>query len=83
VLCGEVALTLVGGPMLIWPITAVTAPVALGYVIWGWRRPRSLVAPNRVRLVIAGVLAVLQIVGWLLFLGFLLYGTHKTGRVKL
>jgi hypothetical protein len=83
VLYGGVAIALAGGPMLIWPITAVTAPVALGYVIYGWRRPRSLVTPSRARLVIAGVLAVLQIVGWLLFLGFLLFGTHKIGRVKL
>jgi ssDNA-binding Zn-finger/Zn-ribbon topoisomerase 1 len=83
VLYGGFAIALAGGPMILWPMTAVTAPVALGYVIYGWRRPRSLVTPSRARLVIAGVLAVLQIVGWLLFLGLLLFGTHKTGRVKL
>ena len=82
VLFGGVALALAGLPLLMWPITAVTAPVALGYVIYGWRRPRSLVTPSRVRLVIAGLFAVLQIVGWLLFLGYLLFGAHKTAIIK-
>jgi len=85
VLYGGIALVLAALPVLIFPLwvfTIVTAPVALGYVIYGWRRPRSLVARSRVRLVIAGVLAVLQIVGWFLLLGFLLFGAHKTGIIR-
>ncbi|MDO8544318.1 MAG: hypothetical protein Q7S40_28085 [Opitutaceae bacterium] len=67
-----IALTVAGLPLLIWPVTLVTAPVALGVVIYGWNKPGSLVRRRtRVRLVIAAVLALLQIAGWATFFIFL------------
>lgn len=49
-----------------WPITLVTAPVALGYTIYGWRKPSSLVrGPSRIRFIVAGALAVIQIGVWI------------------
>ena len=53
-------------PMLMWPLTLITAPVALGVVIVGWRKPRSLVGGGKGKLVIAGIFALLQIGGWVL-----------------
>lgn len=52
-------------PILIWPITLVTAPIVLGLIFYGWNKPRSLVRPGRWRFVVAGILAVIQIGGWI------------------
>lgn len=71
VLYDSLAFTLAGYPLLIFPITLVTAPLALGFVIFGWKKPNSLVrGPGRGRLVCAGGLALLEILGWLIFLVF-------------
>jgi hypothetical protein len=52
-------------PLLIWPFTCITAPAALGLVIYGWNKPGSVVrGRGRVRLVIAGLLALIQIGVW-------------------
>jgi hypothetical protein len=59
-----IALALAVLPVLFWPLTLVTAPVALGFVIFGWRKPRSLVGGSRSKLIIAGLVAVLQLGGW-------------------
>lgn len=67
-----IALTVAFVPLFVWPLTIVTAPVALGLVVHGWRKPGSLVRRNpRARLVVAAVLALLQIGGWITALGFL------------
>lgn len=67
-----IALSLALVPILIWPITVVTSPLALGFVIFAWRKPRSLVASGRGKLVWAAILSGLQIIGWLFLLGFYL-----------
>lgn len=64
----SLALTLTLVPLLVWPFTFVTAPTALGLVIFGWRKPGSLLRRNRWRFVLAGVLATLQIAGWVVFI---------------
>ena len=52
-------------PLLIWPFTVVTAPVALGLVIYGWNKPGSLVrGPSRWRFIVAGIVSLAQIGGW-------------------
>lgn len=71
-----IALALAIVPMLVWPITAVTAPIAFGFVVVGWRKPLSLVGGGRTKLVIAGLLALLQIVVWIVVL-FLLLSRKK------
>ena len=59
------ALALALMPLLIWPFTAITAPMALGVVIYGWRKPGSIVrGASRVRFVLAGILALAQIGVW-------------------
>ncbi|MEO7800172.1 MAG: hypothetical protein ABIY47_20855 [Opitutaceae bacterium] len=67
-LYGGIALVLAVVPLLILPFTIATAPIALGFVIYGWRKPGSLVATGRSRLIVAGVIAALEIIGWLFVL---------------
>jgi hypothetical protein len=65
-------------PLLMWPLTMVTAPVALGLVVVGWRKPRSLVGRGgRIKLICAALLALLQITGWIAVLFFLATKTAK------
>jgi hypothetical protein len=51
-------------PLIMWPVTLVTAPIALGLIVYGWGKPRSLVRRNRWRFFVAGFFALLQIGGW-------------------
>jgi hypothetical protein len=72
VLYDGIALALAFFPMLLWPVTLVTSPIALGMVIYGWKKPGSIVATSRKKLVIVGILAVLQIAAWLVFFAYLI-----------
>jgi hypothetical protein len=60
----NMALVLAIGPLIIWPFTLVGAPICLGMVAWGWRRPGSLVRGRHWRFAVATALAVAQVVGW-------------------
>ena len=61
-----IALVLAWLPLLVWPFTVITAPVALGFAIYGWKKPGSLVrGRSRTRLIIAMVIALVQIGGWI------------------
>ena len=60
----SLALSLAILPLLLWPFTLLTAPATIGVVVYGWRKPRSLVAPNGWRFVVAALFASLQIAGW-------------------
>ncbi|MDB6094616.1 MAG: hypothetical protein JWM32_2178 [Verrucomicrobia bacterium] len=70
VLYGGIALSLAILPLFLWPFTAVTAPLSLGFVIFGWRKPGSLVGGGRARLIIAGMLALMEIAAWIVVLAF-------------
>ena len=71
----RLAFTLSVLPLLMWPFTLVTAPAAMGVACYGWRRSNSLVERTRVRLVVAVILAALQIGGWVWF--FVYLAGHK------
>jgi hypothetical protein len=65
VLYDSQALGLVFIPIFIWPFTLLTAPVAIGFVIYGWKKPSSLVrGSSRTRLIVAAIIALLQIAAW-------------------
>lgn len=65
----DVALALAVLPLLLWPITLITAPAVLVVSIWHWRRgPTSIVRRSRWRYIVAVLLATLQIIGWVLLL---------------
>lgn len=63
-----IALALAVLPLLFSPVTLITAPIALGFVVVGWRKPRSLVGGSRVKLIIAGLLAAIEITIWIFLL---------------
>lgn len=51
-------------PLIIWPVTLVTAPFALYFAIISFFRPSSLIPRTRIRAWLALVIALLQIAGW-------------------
>ncbi len=67
----KVSLSLAVLPMIFWPLTLITAPAALYTSIRHRKAPASLVSPSRWRFPVAAILAVLQMVGWLVLFGFL------------
>lgn len=58
--------------LLVWP-TIFTAPMSLYTVIRYWRAPSSLLPRTKVRFVIAALVAVAQIAGWIWLVAFLIY----------
>jgi len=66
----NIALSVAILPVLAWPFTIITAPMALFIVIRYWKAPRSLVKPGPFRFILAIIIALLQIGGWTaLFMG--------------
>ncbi|MGD9158289.1 MAG: hypothetical protein PVG39_07785 [Desulfobacteraceae bacterium] len=54
-------------PLLIWPFTLLTAPLAVFLVFLYWNKPSGIIRKSRIRMVIAFILAGLQIAGWAIF----------------
>jgi hypothetical protein len=68
VLYDSIALLVALVPLVVWPFTLLTAPIALGLAIYGWNKPCSLVrGRSRGRLVAAGLVALAEIAGWATF----------------
>jgi len=65
------ALSLALWPILIWPFTLVTAPIAAFLAVLSWFRPNSLVRGGRLRSIVALVIATAQIAGWVVLFGSL------------
>lgn len=62
----NIALALAILPILLWFVTLLTAPATLFLVLWKGRKgPYSLVQRSGWRFLLAGVLALLQIVAWI------------------
>jgi hypothetical protein len=51
-------------PLLIWPVTLITAPIAFYLAITAWRKPSSILPRTKIRQVLALLFSVLQIIGW-------------------
>lgn len=65
VLHDDIALALALIPILLWPFTLVTAPLALFYAVRHWNAPKNSMLPrSRVRLYIACLFALVQCAGW-------------------
>ena len=60
----SIALTVAAAPLLLWPFTALSAPVALYLAIRYWNRPLSLVRRVRWRSALAILIALGEITGW-------------------
>ena len=67
ILYDSVALSLALYPLVIFYFTIITAPMALFVAIRYWKSPLSLVRRSRYRFVIAMIVALLQIAGWVIF----------------
>jgi len=64
------ALSLALLPLLMWPLTLMTAPAAIIVAIYSWRKPSSILPRTRIRAYLAILIAALQMAGWgLLFVG--------------
>lgn len=70
---GSVALMIALVPLLVWPLTLVTAPIAIVYAIKTWNKKGSLVTNGRLAFVAAIVFSVVQIGLWGFF-GMMFFG---------
>ena len=77
----SLALAFATWPLLIFYFTIFTAPVALYYVFRYWKQPQSILPRTRIRFVVAGILAVLQIIGWLVLAVTLMNAYTAQGRL--
>ena len=77
VLYDKIALALAVYPMLLFYLTIFTAPMAIFVAIRYWKAPASILPRTRVRSVIAIVLALLQIAGWIALFTFLIRGLSR------
>lgn len=60
----SIALSLAILPVIMWPITLLTAPATVFYAIRHWRSPTSILPRSKIRYVAAILIASLQILGW-------------------
>jgi hypothetical protein len=74
----SLALTLSLAPLLIFYFTILTAPGTIYVVLRYWNAPSSLVSRGRWRMVVALIIALAEIVGWIL--GF--YFIWNSGALK-
>ncbi|WP_438479664.1 zinc finger domain-containing protein [Oleiharenicola lentus] len=68
VLHGHIAIVIAILPIIIWPLTLVTAWVAIGWCIYGWKKPASITNKHgrggRWRFIVAGLAAAIQLTVW-------------------
>ncbi len=67
----RIALSLAVYPLLLFYLTVITAPIAIFVSIRYWKAPGSLVRRTRSGFVVAIVLALVQIAGWIALAIFL------------
>ncbi|WOO42183.1 hypothetical protein [Rubellicoccus peritrichatus] len=68
VIWDDISCALAVFPLLMWPFTIITAPVALGIALAKWRKgATSILRRSRWRYVVAIILSLLQIGGWITF----------------
>jgi len=67
VLYGKISFYLTIIPLLIWPLTCVTAPTAVFLAIWSWKRPGSLTGAGNSHAyhVFAIIFGLLEVAGWI------------------
>jgi len=73
------ALTVAIVPILIWPLTLLTAPASLFIVVRYWRQPLSILPRSRVRFVIAFIIGLAQVCGWVALFYFIIAKARKAG----
>jgi uncharacterized paraquat-inducible protein A len=76
-----IALALAIYPILLWPLTLLTAPASLYITIRHWRTPLSIFPRTKIRFVLAFLLAGAQVFGWC-FLAYRIYVNAGVHRLK-
>jgi hypothetical protein len=61
----SLALTLATVPSLLISPSVITAPLALGMVLFTYRRQTSITPRSKWRFIVAGILSSFQIIGWI------------------
>jgi hypothetical protein len=59
-------------PIFVWPLTLITAPVAVFCVFRFWNKPSGIIRKSRFRMILALIVALMQIAGWSI-LGYSLF----------
>jgi hypothetical protein len=75
----SMALAFATWPMLLFYFTVFTAPVTLYYVIRYWNQPQGILPRSKLRFVLAAILAVLQIAGWVILVSALIWARRSGG----
>jgi hypothetical protein len=75
----NIALALAIYPLLIFYFTLITAPMTLYVVIRYWRAPQGMIRRSKARFIIAGLVALLEITGWVAL--FVLLASHRRSHV--
>ena len=70
----SLALTLALVPLIVWPVTVITAPAVLVIAIRYWKMPGSIVRRSRIQFVFAIGIALLEIVSWVALLWNMIAG---------
>ena len=65
VLYDDIAVTLAIFPMILFWLTCLTAPATLFVAIRYWKAPSSVIPRGKFRMILAMVIASLQILGWI------------------
>jgi hypothetical protein len=73
----RIALALTTLALLVWPFTFATAPAALFLVIRFWNRRSKILPGSRLVYIVAGLLAIAEICGWL-FLFYFIFSQAMT-----
>jgi hypothetical protein len=75
----SLALMVAYWPLVLWPFTIFTAPVAVFLSIAYWRKPTGLLRRSKWRMAVALLLGLAQVAGWCWFF-FFTYSLSRVGR---
>ena len=64
----SIALRLAILPLIIFYLTIITAPITVFIVFKYWKKPSSIIQRSKARFVVAMIIALAQIVGWVFFI---------------
>lgn len=77
----RIAFALTTVALLFWPVTLITAPAALFLVVRFWNRRSKILPGSRLMFIIAGLLAIAEICGWVL-LFYAMFTGGTLGRLR-
>jgi hypothetical protein len=74
----SLALTIAVLPVLTWIFSLLTAPIALGFALFTWRRECSIVPRSKILFLAAILFSVLTIAGWVVFWAYAIRRTFHS-----